>query len=163
MNKSIAEALNKQMNAEFYSSYLYLAMAAFFAEEGLNGFSHWMKIQAEEERDHAMKFFEHLHLRGAQARLKDIAAPPSAWKTPIDAFQDAALHEKKVTGLIHDLFALAEKEKDLATREFLQWFVKEQVEEEAAADEIVRKLKGLPSGSGMIHFFDKELGSRPAE
>jgi ferritin len=163
MSKSIIDALNSQINAEFYSSYLYLAMAAFFASEGLNGFSHWMKIQAGEERKHGMKIFDYLSLRGAEVRLKEIAAPPAAWKSPVDVFQDAALHEKKVTRMIHDLVELATEGKDLATIEFLNWFVKEQVEEEATADEIVRKLKGLPAGSGMIHFFDKELGSRQAE
>jgi ferritin len=162
MKKNVADALNKQMNDEFYSSYLYLGMAAWFAQESLNGFSKWMRMQAEEEKAHAMKIFDYLHLRAERAVLKEVAAPHYGWKVPLEAFSEAAAHERKVTKGIHDLVSLATEEKDFATLEFLHWFVQEQVQEEAAADDIVKKLKGIKSDSGMVYFFDKEMGARTA-
>lgn len=150
------------MNDEFYSSYLYLGMAAWFAQESFNGFSNWMRLQADEEKGHAMKIFDYLHLRGEKAVLKEIAAPHYGWKSPLEAFSEAAQHERKVTTGIHHLVSLSTQEQDYATLEFLRWFVQEQVEEEATADDIVKKLTAVKSDSGMVYFFDKELGGRPA-
>jgi len=141
IKKKIENALNKQTNAEMYSSYLYLSMSAFFESANLKGFAHWMRIQAQEELVHALKFFDYVHGRGGTVTLTAIDAPPIKWQSPLAVFDHVFEHEQKVTGLINDLVDLAISENDHATHNFLQWFVAEQVEEESSADEIVHKLK----------------------
>ncbi|MDD3776694.1 MAG: ferritin [Actinomycetota bacterium] len=160
ISKKMQTAINEQINAEMYSSYLYLAMSAYFENTDLTGFANWMRIQAQEELDHAMKFFDFVNERGGQVVLKDIKASATAWKSPVEVMEAVYAHEQKVTGLINDLVDLAIKEKDHASNNFLQWFVAEQVEEEASAEAIIKKLK-LVSGTGNgLFMIDQELAKR---
>ena len=156
----IENELNKQLNAELYSSYLYLSMSAYFESINLKGFANWMRVQAQEELVHAMKFYDYINERGGRAVLMAIDAPPAKWQSPFVVFEHVYEHEQKVTGLIHDLVNLAISENDHATNNFLQWFVAEQVEEESSADEIVQKLKLVEDARGGIFMLDKELGQR---
>ncbi len=159
-SKKMEKALNDQVNAELYSSYLYLSMAAHFKNIGLNGFARWMECQALEELTHAMKFYGFLGERGAEAVMQPIEGPPVTWKSPFAVFEEVHKHEVKVTGLIHNLVDLAIKEKDHATNNFLQWFVSEQVEEEASATEVLQKLKLIEGAQGGLFMLDQELAQR---
>lgn len=154
------KALNDQVNAELYSSYLYLSMAAYFNEVNLTGFARWMEVQALEELTHAMKFYRFINERGGRVVLAAIKNPKTAWSSPLEAFEDAFKHEQMVTGLINDLVDLAIAEKDHASNHFLQWFVAEQVEEEASANEIVQKIKLMGEAQGGLFMLDRELGQR---
>lgn len=160
MNKSMADAINGQVNAEWFSSYLYISMAAYFDSLGLKGFSNWMRVQAQEEDFHAKKFFDYLLSRQGKVVLQAIEAPASEWASPLAAFEAAYEHEQKVTALINGLMGLAQKENDYASVAFLQWFVTEQVEEEANADEIVQKLKCIGDNTGGLFMLDRELATR---
>jgi len=160
IKKKMQEALNKQLNAEYYSSYLYLSMAAYFESMNLKGFANWMRIQTQEEMVHVMKFYDYLIERGGKVTLSPIEGPPIKWSSPLAAFENAYQHEQKVTGLINDLVNLAIAEQDHATNNFLQWFVSEQVEEEASADEVVQKLKLIGKDSGGLFMLDRELAQR---
>ncbi len=160
LSEKMSEALNKQINAELYSAYLYLSMAAYFESISLSGFAKWMEIQTMEEMSHAKKFYDFVNERGGRVILETIEQPKSEWSSPLEAFEDAYKHEKYVTGLINDLVDLALEEKDHATNNFLQWFVGEQVEEEASADEIVQKLKLVGNRGNAIFMMDRELGQR---
>jgi ferritin len=162
IGSKVEGALNDQIRKEFYSSYLYLSMAAYFSSQNLNGFAHWMKIQANEETKHAMKIYEHLSEREGKIVLQQIDAPPSNWKSAKQIFQQAYQHEQKVTESINKLVQLARAEKDNATDSFLQWFVNEQVEEEATANEIAQKLQMIGDNAPAIIILDAELGKRPA-
>jgi len=153
-------ALNEQMMAEMYSSNLYVAMAAYFDVQALEGFAHWLKVQAKEEMGHAMKFYEHTKDRRGRVSVTAIDAPPAEWKSPLAAFEAVYAHECKVSALIDRLLALAVKEKDPAVAAFLQWFVTEQVEEEAQADAIVQKLKMIGSASAALIVLDAMLAKR---
>jgi ferritin len=159
-NKKIEEAMNKQINAEIYSSYLYYSMAAYFEAMSLKGFSHWMRVQALEELTHAHKFMNFIYDRGGRVMLQPIEGPEVEWKSPLHAFESAYEHEQKVSGLINKLMDLAQSEKDHASTSFLNWFVDEQVEEEASADEIVQQLKLVDQAEGGIFMLDKELNTR---
>ena len=159
LSDKLQDALNGQLNAEYYSSYLYLSMAAHFDSINLPGFAHWMKVQAKEELGHAMKFYEHVTDRRGRVTLSAIAAPATQWKSPLAAFEAAFRHEQKVTGLIADLVKLAAAEKDNATGIFLQWFVTEQVEEEKQTDAVVHQLK-LVGDSAQILMIDHALAQR---
>ena len=141
VSKKMQGALNEQINAELYSAYLYLSMVAYFESVNLPGFATWMRVQTQEELTHAMKIYEFVNECGGRVILKPIAEPPAEWESPLVAFKAAYKHEQKVTGLINNLVNLAIEEKDHASNNFLQWFVDEQVEEEASADEVVQKLK----------------------
>ena len=154
------EALNKHANAEFYSSYLYLSMSAYFQSINLTGFAHWMRVQAREELAHAMKFYDHVIERGGRVSLQPVEAPQSQWDSPLAVFQDAYRHEQKVTGLINQLVDEAVQTRDHATNTFLQWFVSEQVEEEASVDAIVQKLRLVGDAPGGLLMIDHELGER---
>jgi ferritin len=160
LSKKMEGALNDQINKEFYSNYLYLSMAAHFDSGNLKGFGHWLRVQAKEEAEHAMKFYEYLIQRGGKVTLQPIAAPPSDWKSNKLVFQDAYQAEQKVTGLITKLLELAKSEKDYATENFLQWFVKEQVEEENTAHEVLQKLQMIGSDGSALFMLDAELGKR---
>jgi ferritin len=135
-------------------------MAAHFKNIGLGGFGRWMECQALEELTHAMKFYGFLNERGAKALLKPIEGPPVSWENPLAVFEEVYSHEVKVTGLIHNLVDLAIKEKDHASNNFLQWFVSEQVEEEASAGEVLQKLKLVEGAQGGLFMLDQELGLR---
>ncbi|MDZ7763871.1 MAG: ferritin [Melioribacteraceae bacterium] len=160
ISKKMQDALNKQINAEFYSSYLYLAMAAHFEDTNMNGFANWMSMQSAEEYGHAMKIYNYLNNVGAKVELHAIDQPKSGWNEPVDAFKDALNHEKKVTKMINDLADLAVEEKDHATNIFLHWFVTEQVEEVASVEDIVTKFEMIGDNKGALFMFDRELGQR---
>ncbi|MFQ6098440.1 MAG: ferritin [Armatimonadota bacterium] len=161
LSENVQEALNKQINVELYSSYLYLAMSAWFEAENLRGMAHWMRVQAQEENVHAMKIYDHVYARGGRVVLQAIEAPPAEWESPLGAFEAAYKHECGISARINDLVNLAAEEGDHATQNFLQWFVAEQVEEEASADEVVKKLQLLQDAPrGLIMMLDAELGQR---
>jgi ferritin len=160
INKEIEEALNKQMVAEIYSGYMYLAMAADFDAKNMKGFARWMKAQALEELFHAMKFYGFINDRGGRAVCGAVEAPRASWKSALDAFKAAAEHEVRVSGMINDLVDLARKEGDKATESFLQWFITEQVEEEAQTDEIVKNLETIKDHAAALFMYDARLGER---
>jgi len=160
INKKMEDALNKHMNAELYSWYLYLSMSGYFEDKNLQGCAHWMRLQAGEEMGHAMKFFKFLVDRGGRIKLDKIEKPKGEWKSALDVFNETLAHEKKVTAGIHNLVALAADMKDYATSNFLQWFVNEQVEEEATADLIIHKIKMAGTDDRGLFFIDRELASR---
>ena len=160
IKQKVESALNNQMNREFYSSHLYLSMAAYFESLNLKGLAHWMRIQSQEEYGHAMKFYGHLIERGGKVTLQPIETPPSKWESPEKLFKDAYQHEQKVTKSINDLVELAKAEKDHPAEVFLQWFVKEQVEEEASAFATLQRLELIGSDGGAIFMLDGELGKR---
>lgn len=160
IKKKITNAINKQINAELYSSYLYLAMAAYFESKNWIGFANWMRIQSKEENTHAMKFFDYVLERGGEVVLEDIKSADTAWKTPLQVFEVVYEHELKVTALINDLLKLARQEGDTATESMLKWFIDEQVEEEAHAKQIVDKLKMIKDSVNGLFMLDHELGER---
>ncbi|MGA2462274.1 MAG: ferritin [Candidatus Bathyarchaeia archaeon] len=160
INERVERVINGQINKEFYSYYLYLAMAAHFESANLKGFAHWMRMQAGEESGHAMKLYDYLLERGGKIVLEKLDAPPSNWNSHKNVFEDAYQHEQKVTKAITELFELAKSEKDHATEVFLQWFIKEQVEEEASAFATLQRLELLGSDGGAIFMLDVELGKR---
>lgn len=160
LKKKLEEAMNEQINAEYYSSYLYLSMSAYFDSLNLGGFAHWMRAQSQEELMHALKFFAYVNERGGRVTLKAIEAPETEWPSPLKAFEETLKHEEKVTSLINKLMDLAIKENDHASQSFLQWFVNEQVEEEASATAIVEKLKMIKDAPGALFMMDRELGAR---
>lgn len=160
MSSKMSAALNRQLNAEAYSSYLYLSMAAWFESQNLMGMGKWMRAQSHEEYAHAVKFFDHLIQRGAKVSLTGIDAPPVQWKSALACFEEVLKHEQKVTALIHHLAELAEGAKDRATMSFLQWFITEQVEEEANAGEIVAVLRMIKDSAGGLLQLDHRLGHR---
>jgi len=160
LSKKIENAINKQINAELWSAYLYLSMSAHFESINLGGFANWMRVQAQEELGHAMKFYHHVIERRGRVTVTAIAAPSISWKSPLNAFEDAFKHEQKVTGMINDLANMAAGEKDHATANMLQWFIDEQVEEELSTDEIVQKLKMIGTNTGGLYMLDHELAQR---
>ena len=154
------DALNKQVNAELFSAYLYLSMSAYFESINLTGCATWMRVQAQEEMTHAMKLYDYIHETNGKVTLTAIDAPQSEWSSPLEVFEHVYKHEQKVTGLINDLMNLAVAEKDYATSNFLQWFIAEQVEEESSANAIVHKIKLLGDARGALFMLDRELGAR---
>ena len=157
--KKMEEMLNKQMNAEFYNSHLYLAMASWFEAQNLPGFARWMEVQAEEERGHAWKFYNHLKERRASISVGDVPAPPSQYKSPLDAMTAAFNHEAHVSEEINKMMEAALSEKDYAAAQMLQGFVSEQVEEEANTDAIVQQLKRAGCDGALMHL-DHHLAKR---
>ena len=154
------EALNEQINEELFSAYLYLSMAAYFHAEGLDGMASWMRLQAKEEVEHALKLFDHLVERGGKVTLKAIAEPEGKWGSPLAAFQAAYEHEQHITGRIHELVELAQAERDHAAFQMLQWFVAEQVEEEDQTRKAVGLLERVGPDSRGILMIDQKLGAR---
>jgi ferritin len=163
ISPKMEDALNKQINAEFYSSYLYLAMAADFESKNLEGFSNWMKVQAQEEWGHGMRLYKYINEQMGRVTLKAIDAPPTEWKSALEMFEAAYKHEQMVTGLINKLVALANEENDYATQNFLQWFVEEQVEEENSAGTITERLKMIGDSVQGLFMLDSILGRREAD
>ena len=160
LKDSMLKSLNKQINEEMFSSYLYLSMAAYFESINLKGFAHWMRVQSREETSHAMKFFNYVIEAGGNIELQAIAAPKIKWESPLKIFEESLAHEKKITALIYSLVEQAMAEKDYAANAMLQWFVNEQVEEEANAVEILGKLKMIDKSMGGLLYLDKELKKR---
>jgi len=160
ISKKIQEELNKQINAEFYSSYFYLSMSAYFEAMDLQGFAKWFRMQADEEYAHAMKIFDYVYQIGGEVKLQKIAGPKTGWDSFLEVFKDTFEHEQKVTNSINTLVDLAQQEKDHATVNFLQWFVSEQVEEEATAQMNVKKMEMIGDSKSGLFMLDNELGSR---
>lgn len=160
LSKKVEEALNKQINAEFWSAQLYLSMSAHFAKEGKSGFANWFKVQALEENDHAVKIFDYIISRGGTVNIEPIGKVEHTWESPLAAFKSALSHEKVVTRMIDDLVTLSHDEKDYASVSMLQWFVDEQVEEEETAQEYVDSLEMIKDNGFGIYTLDKELKSR---
>jgi ferritin len=158
--EKMLEACNGQLNAEWYSSYLYVSMAAYFESLNLKGFAHWMSVQAKEEWVHGELFYAQIHDRRGRVTLRAIEAPATEWESPREAFEHVLAHEQKVTGLINKLMDQAVGESDHATSNFLQWFVGEQVEEEAAADAILQQLKLIGDNAHALLMLDRELAAR---
>lgn len=160
ISKNIESAINNQINKELYSAYLYLSMSANFESNNLKGFANWMKVQAKEENNHAIRFYDYLFSRNGRVILTQIHSPKTEWKTPLESFEEAYEHELSITKSINEIRELAEKEKDSATISMLKWFIDEQVEEESSTFEIVQKLKMAKDSTGVLLYLDHELGKR---
>ena len=160
MSKELQTSLNAHLNKELYAAYLYLSMAAWFEAENLPGMSGWMRAQAGEEYQHAMKFWEHLTDRGGRVELLAIGQPPARFKSAVDAFEQALEHERQVSTEINKLYEAAEKNHDHAAEVFLQWFITEQVEEEKTAQQMVDTLKMANGSPAALLMLDREFGSR---
>ncbi len=160
MNSKVIDVLNEQINKEFYSAYLYLAMSAYFDDMGLNGFANWTKVQAKEEVDHGMIIFEYLIDRGAKITFKQIDFPENDYISPLQVFEKILEHEKHVTSLIDCIAYLSQDECDLATRNFINWYLKEQVEEEKQVSDIITKLRLFGEEKSSLFLMDMELGKR---
>ena len=160
LDPRMEKALNAQINAEHYSAFLYLAMAAQFADLGMPGGQQWMTTQFKEELVHAQVFFDYVVERGGRAKLDTIDKPGSNWVSGTKMFEDAYAHEQHVTALIHEMASLALELKDHATYQFLQWFIAEQVEEEATASDFLQKFKMAEKSAAGLYQLDKELGAR---
>ncbi|MFW2339471.1 MAG: ferritin [Acidimicrobiia bacterium] len=163
ISKSLEAAYNDQINLELASSYAYLQMAAFLDEENLPGMSAWMRLQAEEERVHAMRFFDFVLEREGHVELTAIAAPGLSLSTALAAFEASLAHEQKVTAAINDLYALATDERDFASYPLLNWFVEEQIEEESTVGLIVEQLRMIGEDRTALLMLDRELGARQPE
>jgi ferritin len=163
MNKRVQDAMNEQIKNELYSGYLYLSMSAFFESLNLSGFAHWLRVQAVEEQEHAMKFYDFIHDAGGRVNLRAIEQPPAELGSPTEAFEQVLAHEQKVTAMIHELLALAVEEKDYASQSMLQWFVDEQVEEERNATSILETLKMVGEKGQALVMVDRELAQRSGD
>ena len=163
VSKKLEKALNKQINAEFWSAYLYLSMSMHFANNGLPGVANWFKIQFQEEQEHALKIANYLISKGNRVELEPIEKVETEWKSPLAAFEDTLKHERQVTILINDLVALARSENDFATENMLLWFVNEQIEEEETAQGLIDNLKLIGDNGFGLYTIDKELGVRVLE
>ena len=163
LNKTMQDAMNEQIKNELYSAYIYLSMSAYFEETNLPGFAHWMRLQAQEEEEHAMKFFYFINERSGRVVLQAIDQPPIEFESPLNVFERTLEHEQLVAGMIHRLYSLALQEEDYATQVFLQWFVTEQVEEEDSATQIIEMLKLIGDKRHALLMLDRELGRRGAD
>lgn len=167
LTKKLEQELNKQVNAEFYSAYLYLSMSAYLDSINLSGFATWMKVQFEEEQFHALKLYDYILERGGDVELEAIEKPQIKWDGIIDVFEEVYKHEQHVTSLINNLADVAMEEKDHATLNMLQWFIEEQVEEEASVSEVLEQLKLVEGKGSGLFMLDREAKSRtftpPAE
>lgn len=160
MDANVEAAMNRHINRELFSSYLYLSMAAWCEAEGLRGFSHWMRLQSVEENVHVMKFFDFVLDRGGRVEFLELAAPQREWDSPLDVFQAALDHEREVSGYINELMDAVIDARDHAANVFLQWFVQEQVEEEATVADIVSRLQLVGEDGRGILLIDQELAAR---
>jgi len=160
ISKKMETAINDQINAELYSSYLYLSMSSYFQSINFKGFANWMRVQAQEELYHAMKFYDYVNEHGGKVLVKQIEKPPTEWDSPLAVFEYTHKHEQKVTSLINNLVDLAISEKDHTSNSFLQWYINEQVEEESNADELVQKLKMMADTGNGLFMIDQELAKR---
>ena len=160
LNSNVQDAINEQINAELYSAYLYLSMAQYFEAEGLPGFANWFKVQFQEEQAHATIFMNYVNQRGGRVLLKAIEAVPTTWESSMAVFEATLVHEQKVTALINSLYTLAMNEEDYATRDRLNWFVSEQVEEEDNCRELIDKLRLIGDNGMGIYMLNTELAAR---
>ena len=160
LDKKVTELLNDQINKELYSAYLYLDFSIYYQEQGLDGFANWYKIQAQEERDHAMLFLEYMQNNGEHITLSQVDKPDKECKTLKDSLDFALEHERYVTSLINDIYAAAHDVKDYRTMQFLDWFVKEQGEEEKNAEDMVKKFELFGTDPKSLYMLDNEMASR---
>ena len=160
MNEKLEKAFNDQINAEFYSEYLYLSMYAYFERLNLQGFKNWMDVQRQEERAHAMGLFNYVHERGGKVELQQIEKPQTDWDSPVDVFEATLKHEKLVTSKINALMDVADEVKDRAAVSFLDWYLKEQVEEEANVGGVIAQLELIGDDKSGLFALDKELATR---
>jgi ferritin len=160
LSEKLQKALNEQINNELFAAYQYLAMAEYFAARNLDGFAHWMRLQREEEIGHAMKIFDFVIDRDARVKLSPIAAPSSKFASPLDVLKKALEHERSVTEKINELYTAAKKENDYPTEALMQWFVLEQVEEEASALKVVERLEMAGDDKAALLMIDREMGQR---
>lgn len=163
MNQRVQDAFNDQINEELFSSYVYLAMAAHLDGMNLEGFTNWMKLQAQEELVHAMRLFDHVNRRGGRVLLKAIGEPPADFGTPLQVFEKALAHEQHITGCINALYKVAMEENDYAAQLELQWFIDEQVEEEENTGRVVEQLKMAGDNKSVLLMLDRELGQRTGQ
>ena len=154
------DAINEQIQAEFYSAYMYLSMSAYFESRNLPGFAKWLRVQFQEEQGHALKFYDYVIERDGVVQLQPSPKPPMEWEGNLEAFQAVLEHEQKVTGLINKLYEVALKEKDYATQVMLQWFINEQVEEEKNAHDIIEQLLLIDARGTAVLMLDHQLGKR---
>ncbi|ANT64376.1 MULTISPECIES: ferritin [Prosthecochloris] len=160
ISKTLQKAINDQIQKEFYSSYLYLSMAAYAESENLPGFAHWLRLQQQEEQGHAMKLYKYLNERGGRVELQAIEQPPTEFSSPTKMFEEVLEHERFVTASINKLYEKALKENDYAAQIMLQWFIEEQVEEEATASEILETLKMAGEKGQALLMLDRQLARR---
>lgn len=163
LNKKVLKVLNEQVNAEFYASQIYLSMSAYFGNKGLSGFSKWMRLQYEEECEHALKIYDYILERGEKVELLAIEKPKKEWKNVKEAVSDALAHEKLVTSMINKIMDISIEEKEYATVNLMNWYVEEQVEEESSIENILDQLNYAGEESSALLMIDRELGSRLAE
>lgn len=162
LNIKVEKSINEQINAELYSAYLYLSMSAYFESQSLEGMATWMRAQFEEEQEHAFRFFDYVNERGGRVELAAIEQPQKEWSSVLSVFEDTLAHERVVTEMINNMMEIAIEEKDYATQSFLQWYVDEQVEEEATVEGILSKVERIGDNGNGLLMLDRELGSRPA-
>ena len=160
MNEKVHELLNQQINKEFYSAYLYLDFSNYFEDVGLDGFANWYNIQAQEERDHAMLFYQYLQNENQKVTLEAIAKPDKVFSCHMDVLKAGLEHEEYVTSLINDIYAAAYNVKDFRTMQFLDWFVKEQGEEETNANDLITKMELFGSDPKSLYMLNQELAAR---
>jgi ferritin len=160
LNSTILSAIDDQIHVELSSAYFYLSAASYFENANLAGFTKWMRLQAEEEVGHAMKFFDFVHDRGSRVTLQAIEQPPHDFSSPLDVFTHALQHERTVTAKINDLYALALKENDYPAQVLLQWFISEQVEEEKNATRVLDELKMAGENSSALLLLDNNVAAR---
>ncbi|MEY8524259.1 ferritin [bacterium 1XD8-76] len=160
MDKKVAELLNDQINKEFYSAYLYLDMANFYSDKGLDGFANWYEIQAKEEQDHAMLIYQYLHNNNEKVTLEAVAKPDKTYSELIDPLRAGLAHEQYVTSLINNIYAAAQEVKDFRTTQFLDWFIKEQGEEEKNSSDQITKMELFGDDARSLYMLNEELGGR---
>lgn len=160
IGKKLLEAMNEQIKHELESYYIYLSMVAYFHSQNLDGMAHWMRCQAHEEMIHAMKFFDHIISRGHEVKFLDLKQIKTSWNSPLEAWKDAYAHEQFITSKIHNLVKIARKENDFASDSMLNWFTKEQIEEEANADKNVRQMERVENSKEGVFMLDREFGTR---
>jgi ferritin len=163
ISEKMHELMINQINVELYSSYLYLSMSAYFESKNLRGLANWMRKQSDEEREHAMKFYDYLITIGKRVTLKEISEPKIEWSSILEVWKDTLNHEKKVTDMINTIMKQAVDEKDFASINFLNWFIDEQVEEVTQVEEIIAKFEMIGDSNQGLYLLDKELGSRAEE
>ena len=160
INEKMQTEFNNQINRELYSAYLYLSMSAYMQDIGLPGFGNWLRIQAQEETAHAMGMFDYVIQRGGNVKLQAIEMPQHEWKNVLEVFEETLAHEQKVTAWINDLAEVADETKDRAAAQFIQWYIAEQVEEEATVTDIIAKLKLINLNGDALFAMDKEFAAR---
>ncbi len=160
IKEKILKILNKQINEELYSSYLYLSMSTYFSSLNYDGFAKWMRLQSQEENEHGMKIYDYILQRDGKIVLSKIETPKALWKSPLEVFQETLKHEQHISACINNIVDLATQEKDHATTQFFQWFVAEQVEEEANASNILEKMKMVGDNKSGLFMLDREMGHR---